>query len=175
MRRIALATLCLFLGSCAPAPVTPGWGGDGTVAGGPYPFAPVSMRIFPLTRLDADSAGKPMIICHIEFRDAWGDSAKAVGRLEVSMSGSVTPQGGSRQDLPPLAWNIDLADLDRNAKLYDRATRTYRIQLVDLPANLGAVPVPGEDASGWRINLRATLSSTADGPPTLQDEYTLQP
>lgn len=167
-RGLLILSLCI-LSCCAPTPSPNGWGAD-SPADRPYPFAPASMRIFPLTRLDADAAGKPMIICHIEFRDAWGDGVKAVGRMQVTMSGSGTPLGGARQDLPPLTWDIDLSNLDNNAKLYDRATRTYRIQLVDLPPILTSAP-----ADAWRINLRASLATTADGPPTLQDDYTLQP
>jgi hypothetical protein len=167
--------LCTCLTGCAPTPGTQGWGPNaGATERGP--FGPASMRVFPLTRLDADAAGKPMIVCHIEFRDAWGDSVKAAGRLQINMSGS-TGGSGSRQELPPLAWDIDLSDLKRNTSLYDRATRTYRIQLVDLPATLAAsltAPADGPPAP-WRIVLRATLSSPAGGPALLQDEYTLQP
>lgn len=176
--RRAQLLLCLAAGfcpcACAPTPGTPDWG-RGPIAG-QDPFAATSLRIFPLTRLDVDADGKPMIVCHIEFRDAWGDSVKAAGLLQVNMSGSIGPSGG-RQEIAPLSWDIDLADLKRNSALYDRATRTYRIQLVDLPPALVAPDpaAPSDTSTPWRIILRATLSSPAGGPPLMQDEYSLQP
>jgi hypothetical protein len=169
MRCGPIITLCLALAlsSCAPPPA-PHWGGT-TPTDQPYPFSPSSIRIFPLTRLDKDGSGRPMIVCHIEFRDAWGDSVKSVGRMQITMSGSGSVAGGPKQDLTPLTWDIDLDDLDKNARLYDRATRTYRVQLVDLPPIL-ATGAP----SDWKIALRVTLTAVAGGAVLLQDDYTLQ-
>ncbi len=137
------------------------------------PFAPASLQIHPLTRVDLDSKGHVWIICHIEMRDAWGDTCKGTGKLQVQL---YRPAGGRAGGIgiQDLTWDIDLSDLDRNASLYDPATRTYRLQLQDPPSWVAESLDPkGQDTP--RVRLRAILAT--HGPKgedrLLQDEFTI--
>jgi hypothetical protein len=133
----------------------------------PYPFAPASIEIHPLTRLTQDTSQRPLIICHVECRDAWGDTSKAFGALRVLLYRG-TP--GDPLGVQELRWDVDLTDLDRNAALFDPATRTYRLPLQDVPewAGIGSAP-------GGRLRLRAVLDTVdARGRPTsIEDEFVL--
>lgn len=131
------------------------------------PFAPVVMQIHPLTRIGRDEArNQPLIICHLELRDSWGDTCKGTGTLQVQLYRS-DPGGGSGTQ--ELKWDVDLSDLEKNSQLYDPATRTYRLAL-EVPERL----IVRE--SGRRLRLRAILDTW--GPRgeqrTLQDEFVLE-
>lgn len=138
----------------------------GTVASVPadYPFIPVSVRVFPLTHMAEDPQGMPAVVCHIEFRDAWGESVKAAGMLTISVT---LTEGASSQPNKSVEWEaVDLSDLARNAELYDKATRTYRVQLVDLPE---WIREGGE--RNKRVAVHAIfVMSTSEGDVTLTDE-----
>lgn len=133
------------------------------------PFVPAQLIIHPLTRLDNDSTGKLWLYCHVEFRDAWGDTIKAVGKLQIQL---YKPVGGRASGLgsQELVWNVDLGDLEQNASLYDPATRTYRLPLENPPAWTARA---GRD--GARARLRAVL--VTPGPRgerrTLESEFAL--
>lgn len=135
------------------------------------PFAPVAMTIHPLTRIDRDAAGELWIICHIELRDAWGDPVKGAGQLQIQL---YRPIGGrlSGHGVQELTWDVDLADMERNASHYDAATRTYRLPLREPPAWLAEAP----DSSVARGLLRAVF--TTAGPQgealELEHEFALQ-
>lgn len=118
-----------------------------------FPFAPAAMRIHPLSRIEEART----IVCHVEFRDTWGDTAKASGQLVIELVDAGAAEG-------PVRWDIDLSDLDANGRLYDPATRTYRIRLREAPEWVS----PGSSAS-----LRASWSGTdADGQAlALEDEH----
>lgn len=141
-------------------------------AGVPGPFAPAALSIHPLTRVDRDAQGVVWIICHIELRDAWGDTCKGTGKLQVQL---YKPVGGRASGLgsQELAWDVDLSDLDKNASFYDPPTRTYRFPLQHAPAWVADVLDPENRET--RVRLRAVLSTT--GPRGeerfLQDEYTI--
>ena len=136
------------------------------------PFAPASLTIHPLTRVDRDVQGVVWIVCHIELKDAWGDTCKGVGKLQVQL---YRPVGGRASGLgsQELAWDIDLSDLDKNASFYDPPTRTYRFPLQNAPAWVADVLDP--DNHEARVRLRAVMTTT--GPKGeerfLQDEYTI--
>ena len=138
----------------------------------PNPFAPASLRIHPLTRVDRDNAGAAWIYCHLELRDAWGDTCKGVGALQLQL---YRPVGGRASGLgtQELAWDIDLSDLDKNASFFDPATRTYRFPLQNAPAWVLDVLDPTKRDA--RVRLRAVLTTTdPQGQPRfLQDEYTI--
>jgi len=169
------------------------------------------MRIYPLTHIERGSPPPPppanptgpspadnipphlvipkpddvRLIAHLEFRDAWGDSTKAVGSLVILLYGpnsnadaargtTTTPNDGDDPDavapeVQQRRYDIDLSDLKRNAELYDPATRTYRIPLSGLPEwILNSTP-----ETDLRITLRAEVRSPrADGNTVLLvDEY----
>ena len=131
------------------------------------------MQIHPLTRVDHDAKEAVWIICYIELKDAWGDTCKGDGKLQVQL---YKPAGGRAGGIgvQDLAWDIDLSDLDRNASLYDPATRTYRLQLQDPPAWVAESLDPQNQATP-SVRLRAVLATS--GPKgeecVLQHEYTI--
>lgn len=112
--------------------------------GVPYPFAPASVRIHPLTHLDRGPTGEPVLVCHIELLDPWGESVRGVGNLKVSLFGPSRPV--STEDA---VWNFDLNSLTTNDTLYDPATQTYRLHLVDLPE--------------WAVSLGSAKGSSSSG------------
>ncbi len=121
MGRGALILAALVLaGGCRGGAVSP-FEGRRDQPGVAFPFAPASMRIHPLSRVAPEER---TIICHLEFRDSWGDTAKAAGTLAIELVGD---------DDSSARWDIDLSDLDANGRLYDPATRTYRIRLREAP------------------------------------------
>jgi len=207
LRPLLILPLTLFLAACN-TPGSPGFRA-GSVNTGGWPFVPTSMRIYPLTHIERgspppappaqptgpspadnippqDTTPKPAevrIIAHLEFRDAWGDSTKAVGQLVILLYGPNstaargTPASARDGDNPDAfgseaqqrRYDIDLTDLKRNAELYDPATRTYRIPLSGLPEWI----VNSSPNSNLRITLRAEVKSPrADGSSVqLVDEY----
>lgn len=127
-------------------------------------FAPEAVRVFPLTHLGRDESGEPAIVCHIELRDRWGDSVKALGPLQVQLyrqAGGV--DGGSAVQI--LKWDVALEDERENAASYDPATQTYRLVLVGLPGWLAerAEP-PKEGATRPRIRLEIRAVFQTLGP-----------
>lgn len=155
-----------------------------------YPFAPASIRVYPLTHVsrapsgptstgsgagaglpDAPASTAPMsvLVCHVEMLDAWGESTKGVGLLRL---GVVRRAAGGRVveqvDFEPL----DLRDLARNYQLYDRSTRTYRVQLVELPA--WVVEGLGGGGGAGSAAVRAELVvPTTDGERVLTHELVI--
>jgi hypothetical protein len=140
--------------------------------GVPNPFAVQSMRIHPLTRLDKQPDGQTWLVVHVELKDAWGDTTKGVGQLQVQL---YRPTGGraAGPGVQELKWDANLSDLERNAWLYDPATRTYRLQLEGIPEWVSVAPA---DSGLPRARLKAIL--TTPGPnneqQVLEDEFTIQ-
>ncbi len=158
----------------AHAPIPPG-----EPAPEPGPFAPASIRIYPLTHLGLSREGVPQLVLHIEFTDQWRDTVKAVGVLRVGLS---RPPGVA--DRPPAAevaelnWEIDLRDPAVSTRYYDRATRTYRITLTGLPPwveQVAAAPTSGPD-TGQRVAVTAAFETpTPDGHlRILRDTYIIR-
>jgi hypothetical protein len=161
----ALLVLLLLTG-CALKPTPPL---EGPVAAGvPRPFAPVVMQVHPLTRIVRSEGDSAMVVCHLEMRDSWGDACKGAGKLSVQLYRGDRAGGTGVQEL---RWEVDLTDLEQNAKLYDPATRTYRLMLEGLPPRLAS-----PDARD-RLRLRAILQTwgTKGEERILQDEYVLEP
>lgn len=118
-----------------------------------WPFAPERLDVHPLTRITLERDGRPLIVCHIEFRDAWGDTTKATGALQVQL---YRPVGGlvGGTGTQELTWDVDLSDLSMQ-RLFDPATRTYRLELEGAPEwVLGA---EGDRRDEPRARLRAVL------------------
>lgn len=151
---------CTVVGGCETG--RPARGPSASAEG---PFAPASMRIFPLTHMDVSAAGEPVIVLHIELLDRWGDSTKGVGLLTVQL---VPGTGGADPATAARTWDIDLADPEFNASVYDRATRTYRLQLGQVPAGLA-----GEGSSGFRLRALYALRGASAGTAPLRHEYVM--
>lgn len=167
MARWLITGAAVLLAGCAlePRPVIIGRArGEGVER----PFTPVVLQIHPLTRTGRDEArSQPLIVCHIELRDSWGDTCKGVGDLQVQLFRSDPGGGPGTQELK---WDVDLSDLEVNSHLYDPATRTYRLAL-EVPERL----IIRE--AGRRVRLRAILQTWGPRgePRTLQDEFVLEP
>ena len=159
---LLLALLALTLPACGTRPDQP-FENLGDTVRLFNPFAPASLLIHPLTRVDRDDAGRPLIVCHIELKDEWGDSCKGRGPLRVEL---YRASSGAAPGVQELKWEVDLRNLERNTALYDPATRTYRLPLEGAPA--------------WVLdgNLRLRAAITADGPTgearLLSDDYTIE-
>ena len=106
------------------------------------PFSPAGMRLLPLSHFEITPDVEPRVLVFFELLDQWGDTVKGAGALELRVRA-----GGETVE-----WEIDLADLARNASLYDPSTRAYRLALSDLPAWLGAVG-RGEAGSAGSVEL----------------------
>ena len=120
-----------------------------------WPFVPRSIRVHPISQAQVDAKG-PRILCHIECRDRTGETTKALGTLRVELlrpSASVEPG----MDDAAATWVTDLSDLDTNDRLYDPATRTYRLSLRQLPAFVVESLGDASKRSGRSAVLRATL------------------
>ena len=160
---------------------------------GEWPSAPASMHIYPLTHIEyggsppaqpvnpggpspmdnvppqPEKRPEPRVITHLDFRDAWGDTTKAIGTVTIFLygpSGRGLPEG-EEAATQQRRYDIDLRDLKRNAELFDPATRTYRIPLSGLPAWIGTASDPA------RLTLRAEMTCVRpDGTSNLLvDEY----
>ncbi len=122
------------------------------------PFAPMSLRIYPLTHLGPAEDGGAAIICHIELRDRWGDSVKALGKLQVQL---YRPRAGLDADTAEqiLIWDVPLEDERQNAALYDPATQTYRLALGGLPDWIAQRAAPDSPRAPVRLELRAVFQT----------------
>ncbi len=134
----------------------------------PGPFAPRAMRVHPLTHTEVDKQDTTRIVLHVELKDAWGDTVKGVGKIQVHLRGDGVLDGGDR-----VRWDVDLRTLDANVSYFDSATRTYRVVLGGLPGWLDRAVRDGDGSSGRiRVLFRTAM---ADGEPVvLQDEYVLR-
>lgn len=144
MITMALATV---LGGCAPG------GGDIPEALDPTlvgAFAPASIRISPLTRLETGTSGKPELAIYFELTDNWGHSTKSPGIAQVQLY----RLGGVSAGLATLAdrWEADLTDPARNSALFD-VTRMYRLPLAELPEWLSARAAGGGEPVRVRVRL----------------------
>lgn len=158
------AIACLFLSACAPQgpPRNPLDGrGDGRASASLNPFVPAEIQVHPLTRLEGD-----VLILHVQMRDGYRDNVKGAGLLQAILFSEEAPAGDLR-------WTIDLADPTLNARLYDRATKTYRCPLIDLPEPIRKALASGAGA----LRLRITLDTwDVDGSPRmLADERAISP
>ena len=130
--------LALALVGCSPKrssqpfpPMSSNAGSDFAATAMPveeWPFVPAAVRIHPLTRiLTGDVAAESVVETRIEFADRWGDTTKAVGRLQLDLYGS---DGNEDAPLTPVhRWEQDLTNLDLNRAHYDQVTRTYLFKL----------------------------------------------
>lgn len=171
------------LASCRFNPqVRPVIRGDVDPTGRAWPFAPTEARIYPLTRLDRDASGQPVIIVYLETVDRWGDFAKALGALELRVYASDRAISSSPETLE-LSWpGISMSNLEENAAWYDPASKMYRFTLGGLSRSGrvydAAKALLDREASSPRQRLRVAASITAVGPDgreiLLQDSYVIE-
>ena len=136
----------------------------------PYPFAPVSIRVHPLTHLDRDDDGQLVLICHIALLDSWNESVRGLGELHVSFFGP-----GSSRPEQNAQWTFDLYEAAVNELLYDPATRTYRLQLGNLPPWVAELETATDDAGRGTIMAELTTVGVEMEPYTIRGEATLRP
>src|SRR5205809_166521 len=83
------------------------------------PLAPERLRIHPLTRVTTEATPdgpQQQIVCHLELKDRFGHSVKALGRLRVELYRPATADAGSPvSETQELIWDIDLRDPVENA------------------------------------------------------------
>lgn len=167
-----LAGFVISLHACAPEQVAPAGGPERAGQTLAYPFAPASMRIHPLTHLDVDAQNRPIIVVHVETRDRWGEPCKSVGDIIVQLNRPAlgANSGLEREDA---TWEVDLSDLDQNARYYDPATRTYRLQLSTPPKWL-LDQTGNSGANRARITATLTTRGVAGDQVVFDDSYVLQ-
>jgi hypothetical protein len=183
-RRIILLLCTLALVGCrASPPPDPAPHEEGARARSPrvarYPFAPVSLRVHPLTHVDTAEAGKrgqegsSEVVLHFELLDKFGDSVKGLGTVTVELykpGPGMTP-GIETQEL---TWDVPgMDDAEQNTRRFDVATRTYRVPLSAPRWVLDAVsPAHGP---GW-LKVRVVMTVAGEGGEAryLEDEYVIQ-
>jgi hypothetical protein len=89
-----------------------------------WPYWPQRMRVHPLSQLVTDrDSGRLLIEARLEFLDAEGHSAKAVGQVLIDLLSRDDPSA------PIASWSRDLADRAANRDHFDDLTRTYLFRL----------------------------------------------
>lgn len=164
---VGAVVACGVLGGCARPGSLPreSMPATGQLTGGP--FAPASMRVYPLTQIERTGEGEARLVLHLELRDAWGDTVKGIGNLQVQLL-----RGGAGGGRDERMWEVDMRDPASNALYYDPATRTYRVQLRDLPD----WAVAQSEREGGSVRVLAVLNTPApDGSERyLRDEYVIR-
>lgn len=145
-----------------------------------HPFDPVSLRVHPLTHVDASGPGagpdQCLLVLHLELKDAYTDAVKGVGPLTVELFRPGTgPTPGI--ETQALVWDVpDFADPATNSTRFDTATQTYRVPLLAPKWADELLAAKPTDASPSWLKVRATLRARdAQGRPLLlADEFVIQ-
>ncbi|MEO1584970.1 MAG: hypothetical protein AAFR96_10425 [Planctomycetota bacterium] len=145
LNSLVLLPALLALGGCSHVARPPA--GDGTLfeAGEPDPFAPVSVEISPLTRVEMGPRGEPVLAVYLRLVDEWGHGTKAPMSVNVQLL-RVLGSGLAEGD-QSLEWSVDLRDPTRNSQRFD-VTGLYRLQLAGVP---GWVLEPGRIGEVMRV------------------------
>lgn len=152
-RSARITVVALFL-ACAAGPSGCADNDSSRGAGALQGFGPERLSIHPLTRFSTDADGQPVIVCHFELRDRFGQLVRAMGvaRAELFRPGSEQPDGAQRQ---ALVWRVDLTTPEENARQFDDlVTRTYTLSLGGLPE--------------WLLDWRADDQAAGTVSPTLR-------
>jgi len=158
MIAVILASASVVGGCGAPQPGAPPTSPpEGTESSGA--FAPVRLRVHPLTRWTRDAERDVVIRAHVELLDAWEHPVKELGVFRVELR-RVRETVGSSESVagePELRWEVDLRDPQQNAGVfYDGVTQTYELTLgVDRDVSRSAawrVEVVFTDPSGRRLS-----------------------
>lgn len=170
-RELAVISACLIAASAAGCasgkPARPmdeqRWPGAAVIdPDADWPFWPWSMRVHPLTQYREDRVtGRLIIETRVEFVDAWGDTCKALGQLDIELYDGDSPSSDAiiRWDDDP---DLDLNDLDVNHQRYDIVTRTYLFRLEiekgqELPT-VGVLRAYFTSADGRRLQAQEELA-----------------
>ncbi len=164
----------LVLAACSPRGLhRPDLPVDGGVISA-YPFAPVALRIHPLTHIEArpgaNADEQSQLILHMELLDRYGDAVKGLGVLHVELYKPTSSQS-SGLETQELAWDVTGMDApEANTRRFDIATRTYRVPL------LAPGWVADTIAAGGWLKVRAVLDTPSDSaqPQALEDEFIVQ-
>lgn len=153
-------------------------------------FAPLNLRIHPLTRLQAEPAGsqptgeggsggsetqnatnnatvsastrlEPIEI-YVELKDQFGDVGKGVGTLDLRVE---TPRLGLLGGDTIAEWSVDLQTPLANSKYWDAITRTYVFRYRPTPHDGNSVMQPGKQ---YTVRVRMDFPNHT----TLQDHQT---
>lgn len=143
------------------------------------PFAAQTLQIHPLTQIDPNPRmpdgtpdPRPRILLHLELKDRYGDTVKALGTFHAELFKS---DGGLAQSMEErvMDWT-EQAFLDpvSNTGRFDPATRTYRIALTG-PAWLSQWKSQVSPPVGSQLRLRVTYSTTdqTGAPLVLESTY----
>jgi hypothetical protein len=129
------------------------------------PFAPVHLRVNPLTRVESGQGGRPVLTVYMEVLDAWGHGTKAPGNFRAQLTR--VPAGGGLGTLDT-EWILDMTDPDQNSSLFD-VTGMYRIQLTGAPAWLIA-----PDSNDQAMRLQVYFSTVGPNGKQAELRDTLQ-
>ena len=94
-----------------------------------WAYAPDSIKVHPLSRFTHD--GK--LVVHATLLDGDGFACRGVGTLNITISTTSISQQNSN--------TIHLEDSEENRKYFDYVTRTYRIPIKSVAAELDKVTV----------------------------------
>ncbi|MEM9165628.1 MAG: hypothetical protein AAGB48_01235 [Planctomycetota bacterium] len=125
-------------------------------------FAPVSLRISPLTRLETGPSGAPALMVYFELFDSWDHTTKALGHLRVELfrrDGNVL----RREEI----WFNDLTDPRLNSQYFD-VTGLYRLPL-EAPEWL--LPGAPDAPEGYRVRVFFAVVSPEGELVSLSDLY----
>lgn len=131
MRGVMLGLACGALCGCARLHAPPA--GDARLfdPSDPNPFAPVSIEISPLTRVEPGPGGEPVLAVYLRLVDAWGHGTKALAEFNVQLF-RVSGASGLAEREEGWTWEIDLRDARVNSGWFD-ATGLYRLPLAGVP------------------------------------------
>jgi hypothetical protein len=142
-------------------------------------FAPQTIRIHPLTHVDAvtdKSGARSVIVLHLELKDRYGDTVKWLGATHVTLSKPVvgmTP-GLETQEL---RWDVPgMTQPDGNASHFDPTTRTYRISL-EAPEGIARYlsEAPRGDGPAAYVKVKVVFTIRAEGRERLlTDEFVVR-
>lgn len=177
---LSLTALSLLCGGCTVFSGPPSTDSAGT--GLLHPFAPATLRIHPLTQIDADAQKadgspdpNPRLVVFMELKDRFGDTVKALGTFHAEL---IRPGEGALPGMEQsvMEWNeASFASPETNSGRFDPATRMYRIQLTGPEWLKTWKSTAKEGPAGW-LKLRVVYSTTnTDGDPmVLEDVFVFQ-
>ncbi len=155
MIRVGLVVLVCVAAGCSRLHAPPAGDVELFEPGAPNPFAPVSLQISPLTRIEPGPQGEPVLAVYLRLVDEWGDGVKAPALFLVQLF-RVRGTSGLAEREQGWTWEIDLRDPDANSGWFD-ATGLYRLPLADVPAWVLEPERPDEV-------LRLTVIADTPGP-----------
>ena len=120
--------------------------------GAPDPFAPVSVEISPLTRVELWAPGEPVLAVYLRLVDRWGHGTKAPAEFNVQLF-RVSGTSGLAEREDEWTWKMDLREADLNSWAFD-STGLYRLPLSGVP---GWVLEPARADEVMRITVIASV------------------